>query len=314
MIDSLKDKVIGVPMGGLSAEREVSMKSGRAVASALKNLGYNIREIDLTADSIKELLAVEIDVAFVALHGRFGEDGAIQGMLELLRIPYTGSSHSASAVAMNKLLSKQVMVFEGIMVTPFEALHIDEFKNSGVASLTLQLPLVVKPVNEGSSIGVSIVRCNDELFKGLEVAFEFDTTVLVEKFIKAREIQVGILNDKALGVIEIIPKNEFYDFDAKYSAEKAEHVFPAKLPEHIYNEAMELGLKAHRALGCSGGTRTDLLLGESNEMYVLEVNSLPGMTELSLLPEIAGGVGIEFPRLCEEILRSAKLNIKSAVR
>lgn len=310
MAEALKDKVIGVLMGGISAEREISIESGSAVADALETLGYDVKKIDITLDSMGGLKEENIDVAFIALHGRFGEDGTMQGMLEMMRIPYTGSSHTASAVAMNKLLAKQVMVFNDIRVTPFEVFHITEYKNTGDAALADKLPLVVKPINEGSSIGVSLVKEEKDLMKALNTAFAYDDAILIEKYIKARELQVGILNNKALGVIEIVPENEFYDFDAKYSEQKAAHIFPAKLPKNIYEKAMELGLKAHEALGCSGATRVDLLLDDNNEMYVLEVNTLPGMTEVSLLPEIAKGVDISFPALCEEILKDARLHVK----
>ena len=161
--------------------------------------------------------------------GGFGEDGTMQGMLEMMRIPYSGSSHTASAVAMNKLLAKQVLVFNDITVTPFEVFKINEFKNTGDAALADKLPLVVKPINEGSSIGVSVVKKEEDLMRALNTAFAYDDAILIEKYIKARELQVGVLNNRALGVIEIVTENEFYDYDAKYSEQKAAHIFPAKL-------------------------------------------------------------------------------------
>jgi D-alanine-D-alanine ligase len=297
-------------MGGISAERKISIESGMAVAKALRGLGYNVKEIDITFDSMDKLREERIDKAFIALHGRFGEDGTMQGMLEMMRIPYSGSSHTASAVAMNKLLAKQVLVFNDIPVTPFEVFKISEFKNTGDAALADKLPLVVKPINEGSSIGVSVVKKEEDLMRALNTAFAYDDAILIEKYIKARELQVGVLNNKALGVIEIVTQNEFYDYDAKYSEQKAAHIFPAKLSKDIYEKAMDLGLRAHKALECSGATRVDLLLDENNEIYVLEVNTLPGMTQASLLPEIAQGVDISFPALCEEILKDARMNVK----
>jgi len=311
MAGNLKNKIIGVLMGGLSAERDVSLKSGKAVANALKGLGYKIKEIDMTADSIDRVITEKLDVVFIALHGRFGEDGTVQGMLELLRIPYTGSSHTASAIAMNKLLSKQVLAYNNIQVTPFTPFSFDEYKKGGHSVFKDKLPLVVKPINEGSSIGVSIVKKEKELAPALEQAFKYDDIILVEKYIKAREVQVGILNNKSLGVIEIIPKNEFYDYEAKYSKNGAKHIFPAKLADDVYKKLMKLALKAYKSLGCSGAARVDFLLTTDNEIYLLEVNTLPGMTELSLLPEIAQGVGISFPDLCEKILKDAKLHVKS---
>jgi D-alanine-D-alanine ligase len=313
-LENLKDKVIGVLMGGISAEREVSLRSGAAVQKALTGLGYNVRLIDLTSESVRSLSDEKLDVAFIALHGRFGEDGTVQGMLELLRLPYTGSSHVSSAVAMNKLFAKEIMKYNDIPVTPFVTFSIDEYIKRGYDDFISELPVVVKPMNEGSSVGISLVREVDELKHALELAFAYDDTILIEKYIKAREIQVGVLNNEALGVIEIIPKNEFYDFEAKYTDGGAEHVFPAKLDEKTYERAMALGLKAHMALGCSGASRVDFLLDEGGNFFLLEVNTLPGMTEVSLLPEIAAGVGIPFPELCERILKSARLNVKSTIQ
>jgi D-alanine-D-alanine ligase len=312
-VKNLKNKVIGVLMGGISAEREVSIRSGLAVAKALNKRGYNIKEIDVTTDSIGRLKEEQIDIAFIALHGRFGEDGTIQGMLELLKIPYTGSSHTASAIAINKLLTKQILKFYEIPVTPFEIFNIRAFKSIGRSSkINLELPLVVKPINEGSSIGVSVVKRKKDLKDALNKAFAYDDTILIEKYIKAREIQVGILNNKALGVIEVIPNSEFYDYYAKYNDKKTLHIFPAKLEGGLYEKAMDIGLRAHKALGCSGATRVDFLLDDDDNFYVLEVNTLPGMTEVSLLPEIAKGSGVSFPSLCEGILKDAKLHVKSA--
>ena len=314
MVENLKEKSIGVLMGGISAEREVSLKSGKAVSNALTSLGYRVKEIDMTLESLNELFTAEIDAAFIALHGRFGEDGTIQGMLELLRLPYTGSSHTSSAVAMNKLTAKQVLSYNGVQVTPFETFTMSAYIERGYEHLRGELPLVIKPINEGSSVGISIVKEEANLKHALDTAFAYDDTILVEKYIKGREIQVGILNNKALGVIEIVPKNEFYDFNAKYSDGGAEHIFPADLDDDANELVMALGLKAHLALGCSGATRADFLLDDENEFYLLEVNTLPGMTEVSLLPEIAAGVGITFPELCEEILKEAKLHVKSTVK
>ena len=308
-MNELKEKVIGVLMGGMSAEREISMKSGKAVSNALIGLGYNIREIDVTRESIGRLADEELDIAFIALHGRFGEDGTIQGMLEMMRIPYTGSSHTTSAVALNKLITKQLMKYNNIQVTPFEAITIDEYRESGCTKFIDNIPVVVKPINEGSSIGISIVKSAQQLKPALDLAFTYDDTVLVEKYIKAREIQVGVLNNKPLGIIEIVPKNEFYDFDAKYSDGGAKHIFPAPLDVAVHDMLMERALMVHKILGCSGATRVDFLLDDNNEAYLLEVNTLPGMTELSLLPEIADGVGIPFPKLCEEILKGASLHV-----
>lgn len=306
MIENLKEKRIGVLMGGLSAERSVSLKSGAAIANALMIKGYKVTEIDITPETMSYLLLGDIDVAFIGLHGRFGEDGTMQGLLELLRIPYTGSSHTASAIAINKLLTKEVLAFNKIPITPFEVIGA-----GGESSITMSLPLVVKPIHEGSSIGVSIVKEQKDLKAALDLAFAYDDEILVEKYIKARELQVGMLCGKPLGVIEIIPKKDFYDYEAKYTDKMAEHIFPAKVSKEMYDKLMNVGVNTYRALGLSGAARIDILLGGDNEIYVLEANTLPGMTAISLLPEIAGGVGISFPALCEEILKDAKLHVKT---
>jgi D-alanine-D-alanine ligase len=305
----MKAKKIAVLMGGLSAEREVSLKSGAAVYGALVERGYNAVSLDVGRDIASRLMMEEVDVAFNCLHGRLGEDGTIQGLLEVMGIPYTGSGVLASALAMNKIVAKVVFGANGLTVAPYVVLRGDDTFNPSEAGF--DLPVVVKPSQEGSSVGVSIVREAAELYPALALAFEYDDEILVEKYIKGREIQVGILNDRAIGAIEIVPKREFYDFEAKYTAGMAEHVMPAPLPEALYEKVLGQGEAAHLALGCSGYSRVDFLVTDSDECYLLEVNTLPGMTELSLLPEIAQAMGYGFHDLVEEILLSAALKIRS---
>jgi D-alanine-D-alanine ligase len=303
-VDELKEKRIGVLMGGLSAEREVSLKSGAAVLKALVDRGYRAVGIDVGRDLPEKLAAEGIEVAFVALHGRFGEDGAVQGLLELKRIPYTGSGVLSSALAMNKIFSKVVFSQAGLTVAPYQVL-----RRGDAPKLSFPLPVVVKPSQEGSSVGVSIVREPSQIGPALADAFAYDEEALVECFIAGREIQVGILDAKALGAIEIVPKNEFYDFEAKYTDGMAEHILPAPLPAPLYEKVLRAGERAHAALGCQGYSRVDFLVTEAGECYLLEVNTLPGMTDLSLLPEIAKGAGLEFPELVERILQTASLKI-----
>lgn len=306
--DELKTKKIAVLLGGLSAEREVSLKSGAAVHRALLAQGYNVVALDVDRNIAETLQREKIDVAFIALHGRYGEDGAIQGMLELMRIPYTGSGVLASALAMNKIFAKQVFAGAGLSIAPYKVLRRAEKLDLG--TLGFSFPLVVKPSQEGSSVGVSIVRDDSQLKPALELAFEYDAEILVEKFIKGREIQIGILEDKAIGAIEIVPKKEFYDYEAKYTDGMAEHICPVDLPKELYRKALNTGLAAHLALGCSGYSRVDLLVTEQGECYLLEVNTLPGMTSLSLMPEIAQKeAGIGFEELVERILMTAGLKI-----
>lgn len=305
----MKAKKIGVLFGGLSAEREVSLKSGAAVHQALLAQGYNATAIDVGRDLADVLKREGIEVAFIALHGRYGEDGCVQGLLELLEIPYTGSGVLASALAMHKLYSKQAFAAAGILTAPFRCYRHNE--PVLLAELPFGLPLVVKPVQEGSSVGISIVKETTLLAQALELAFHHDDEILVEQYIKGQEVQVGVLNDKPIGAIEIVPKNEFYDFEAKYTDGMAEHIFPARLAPALYEKALQVGLASHRALGCKGYSRVDLLVTAGGDCYVLEVNTLPGMTALSLLPEIAAkGAGLSFEALVAQIIESATLSIK----
>jgi D-alanine-D-alanine ligase len=307
---TMKSKKIGVLMGGLSAEREVSLKSGTAVHQALLAQGYHAVAIDVRRDLAAVLVQEKIEGAFIALHGRYGEDGCVQGLLELLQIPYTGSGVLASALAMHKLYSKQTFTSAGILTAPFH--HFRRGEQVLIDTLAFGLPLVVKPVQEGSSVGVSIVREAGQLEAALEAAFRHDNEILIEQYIKGQEVQVGILDDRPIGAIEIVPKNEFYDFEAKYTDGMAEHIFPARLEPTLYEQAQQIGLAAHQALGCSGYSRVDLLVTDAGESYVLEVNTLPGMTALSLLPEIAAkGAGLAFEALVERIIESATLHTKA---
>lgn len=303
---AMKTKKIGVLMGGLSAERDVSLKSGAAVHQALLSRGYDAVAIDMGRDLPESLRREGVEAVFIALHGRYGEDGCVQGLLELLQIPYTGSGVLASALAMHKLYSKQAFAAAGILTAPFR--HFRRGEEVRLGELGFGLPLVVKPAQEGSSVGVSIVKTEAELTAALELAWRYDDGILVEQYIKGQEVQVGILDDQPIGAIEIVPKNEFYDFEAKYTDGMAEHIFPARLAPQLYARSQQVGLAAHRALGCSGYSRVDLLVTEAGDCYVLEVNTLPGMTALSLLPEIAAkGAGLSFEELVERIIESAAL-------
>jgi D-alanine-D-alanine ligase len=307
---AMKTKKIGVLFGGLSTEREVSIKSGTSVYQALLAQGYDAVAIDVGRDLPAILVSEGVEVAFIALHGCYGEDGCVQGLLELMQIPYTGSGVLASALAMHKLYSKQAFTAAGILTAPFH--HFRRGDQVRLDQLSFGLPLVVKPVQEGSSVGVSIVRQVSQLEAAVELAFRHDNEILVEQYIKGQEVQVGILEDQPIGAIEIVPKNEFYDFEAKYTDGMAEHIFPARLEASLYNKAQQVGLAAHRALGCFGCSRVDLLVTEASECYVLEVNTLPGMTALSLLPEIAAkGAGLHFKNLVERIIETAILHTKA---
>jgi D-alanine-D-alanine ligase len=301
--DELKSKTIGVLMGGLSAEREVSLKSGAAVAGALRNRGYRVVEIDAGRDLPAVLEREGVEVAVNALHGRFGEDGCVQGVLELAGIPYTGSGVLASALAMNKIFARQLFAAAGLMVARARVVRRGE--QFDITTAPFSFPVVVKPSQEGSSVGISIVRSVEQIGPALAVAHRYDSEALVEEFIVGKEIQVGILEDEAIGAIEIVPKNEFYDFEAKYTVGGAEHIIPPRLSADHLEQVLEAGKKAHLALGCSGYSRVDLLVNESGLCYLLEVNTLPGMTATSLLPEIAQAAGIGFEELVERILATS---------
>jgi len=299
------NKKIGVLLGGLSSEREVSLASGNAIQSALKDKGYHAVAIDVGRDVTEKIKDSGIEVAFIALHGRFGEDGAIQGLLEVMGIPYTGSGILASALGMNKTVSKQVFRSRGLLVGPYEVIYAGDAAKVNDALEEIRFPAVIKPHAEGSSVGVSLVFKREDVAAAVTLALKYGNEFLIEKFIRGKEVQVGILGNRALGAIEIVPKRAFYDYAAKYEKGMSDHFFPARIPDAAYKRTLEAGLAAHQAIGCRGYSRVDFIIDESGAPYILEVNTLPGMTATSLLPEIANGVGIPFPDLVEEILRLA---------
>ncbi|MBI3608684.1 MAG: D-alanine--D-alanine ligase [Nitrospirae bacterium] len=295
---------IGVLMGGTSAERDVSLKTGAAVLAALRRKGYDAVAIDVDATVPERLARERVQLAFIALHGRLGEDGAIQGLLEVLGIPYTGSGVLASALGMDKVVSRRLFEAEGLPVPRYVLLT----RAASIPPLPFPVPfpVVVKPNGEGSSVGVSIVSQAAELPAALAQAFEYDRRVLIEAYIAGKEIQVGILGERALGAIEIRLKTAFYDYVAKYTPGMSEHIFPAPLPPDVTRRTLDVALTAFRALGCEGYGRVDCLVDEAGTPYVLEVNTLPGLTETSLLPDIARGVGIAFDDLVEAIVTAAR--------
>lgn len=285
-------------MGGISAEREVSLRSGTAIYHALKGLGYRAVTIDVGQDFCEVLGREKIEIAFLSLHGGYGENGSIQGMLEVLGIPYTGSDVLASALAMDKEASKKIFLYHGIPVPPFVIMN----KEQSVKSVDFALPWVVKPAAEGSSIGVSIVKKKEQLQEALVKAYSHGSRVIIEEFIDGKEIHIGILNKKALGGVEVRPSLEFYTYEAKYTAGLTQYILPPEIDEAAYEKAKRTALAAHNALGCKGATRVDLRLDRDGNPSVLEVNTIPGMTETSLLPKIGGLAGLSFPGLIEEIL------------
>ncbi|MBL8609507.1 MAG: D-alanine--D-alanine ligase [Myxococcales bacterium] len=307
----MKGKRVGVLMGGHSAEREVSLRTGEGVAEALTSLGYDVAKVVLGGNGRgydEQIREANIDVAFLALHGRGGEDGCVQGLLELLGIPYTGSSVLSSALAMDKLKAKEMFRLHNVPTPPYyvaEREHLDE-----LAELhnCFGFPAIVKPRGEGSSVGLTKATDLAELRSGIELALEHDTSALVERFIHAREIHVGILDGRVLGAIEVVPKSGLYDYRAKYTPGQTEYICPPEMAATRVRGVMNLAERAVRALGCSGACRVDLLVTEGENEYVLEVNTLPGMTPTSLLPKIAASAGLDYATLCENILQGARLH------
>ncbi len=303
----LKTRRIGVLMGGLSSEREVSLRTGKACADALEERGYVVTRIDVQRDVAQRLGEARIDLAFIALHGRWGEDGCIQGLLESMFIPYTGSGVLASAAGMDKVFAKQVFEAHGLKTAPYRVFGgMDALETHGF-EMPFGLPAVVKPSGEGSSVGVTIVRDAAALRAAALQASKLKGAILVEQYIKGREIQAAVLDDEALGAIEVVPASEFYDYNAKYQAGTTKYLFPAPIPADSNQAVCKMALAAHRALGCAGATRSDLILEPGGALWLLEINTLPGMTATSLLPKIAAGKGIDFATLCERLLLGAAL-------
>lgn len=301
-----RDKRVGVLLGGLSAEQEISQLTGAAVCQALGERGHTVTSIALDAhgDWIAQVRE-RADVVFIALHGKFGEDGAVQGVLELLGVPYTGSGVLASALAMHKPMAKRVWQTHGLPTPPWQMIEKDTPWH-----VTLSYPLVVKPGAEGSSVGVSIVRSQETLHSALAEAFAYDPQVLVESYIPGQEVTVGIVGEQALGAMEVIAKGEFHSYDVKYTAGREEFLLPAPLPPAVHARVLEVALAAHRALGCTGYSRVDTRVTAQEEVFLLEVNSLPGLTALSYLPRIAAYAGLGYGDLVEAILQGAALHIQ----
>jgi D-alanine-D-alanine ligase len=295
-------KKVAVLYGGMSAEREVSLRTGAGVITALRSAGYEVWPVEVGADlgAVIAALNPAPDVVFNALHGRFGEDGTIQGVLDYLGIPYTHSGVRASAVAMDKAAAKAVFVAAGLPVAPHKVIDISE-----LAAGPLPLPFVVKPVNEGSSVGVHIVRAGDNRLAEIGRGWSFGPA-MVEEYIPGRELTVCVLEDRALFVTEIVTDLEFYDYQAKYAVGGSRHVVPALLPDEVTERAREISVAAHRALGCRGASRADLRYDEAaGRLVLLEVNTQPGMTATSLLPEQAAHAGMDFPALCAWMVERA---------
>ena len=296
----MKDKKIGVLMGGVSAEREVSLNTGMGALAALLERGYDAVKIDWRAgSSLPQLLTdAKVDVVWNALHGTYGEDGAVQGLLACMGIPGTGSGVLASALAIDKVASKRLFEHNGV---PTPRWHLLDD-----AEQLVTFPCVVKPSSEGSSVGVTIVKDPTGIADAIALAAQFHGPTIVEQFIGGQEVQVGILDGEVLGDVEVRPTHDFYDYAAKYTSGDTEYLVPAPCADDVRQLTHNAALAAWRALGCSGHGRVDLRVDITGEPFVLEVNTLPGMTSTSLLPKIAAHAGIDYGDLCERILAGAK--------
>lgn len=304
----MKSKKIAIVMGGPSDEREVSLNTGRAILAALEEKGYHVVGIDLDpVHFVEQLTGEKVDIVFNAIHGKYGEDGKLQGALDMLGIPYTGSDLLASAIAMDKGISKNIFAANGIPTPRFRLYY----KTDAGKDLTIEvikdfgIPVVVKSAAQGSSIGVAIVESEDALPEAIKQAFKYSDNIIVEEFVKGREVTVAVWGNEtveALPVIEIVPHSGRYDYHSKYTKGATDYIVPAELDENVTKTIQDVAIQAFKALGCKGMARADIMLNEKNEPYVLEINTIPGMTSTSLVPKAAQAAGISFPDLCERLL------------
>ena len=299
---------VAVLYGGMSTEREVSHATGLEVIAALREAGFNVSPVEVGEDlnAVLAALRPKPDAVFNALHGRFGEDGAIQGVLDWLGIPYTHSGVRASAVAMDKVAAKALFASAGLPIARGHTIDINDLATRD----PLPLPYVVKPASEGSSVGVEIIRAGNNRRTEVARSWQFGRTALVEEYIPGRELTVGVMGDRALAVTEILADaGAFYDYESKYAAGGSRHVVPARLHPDVYDQAMSVALSAHRVLGCRGATRCDFRYddtdGEPGRLVLLEINTQPGLTRTSLLPEQAAHLGMSFPELCAWMVENA---------
>ncbi len=297
-------------MGGPSAEREISLITGRAIFDALKSKKYDVVALELKNDVFSCLTGQKVDVVFNALHGTWGEDGVIQGVCEVLKIPYTGSGVLASSLSMTKSFTKDFLLQHGIQTPEFQIWSVkNQTQKEFEKNITIKLPFVVKPESQGSSVGITIVREKKDVASALKGASKYDTSIMVEEFINGREITAGVLNGRALPLIEIKPKIGFYSYESKYTKGKTEYLCPAPLPPNLTQKIQDTSVKIYSLLRCRGVARADYMMAADFQFYFLEINTLPGMTSLSLVPKAAQQMGLSFPDLVEEILNSATLDL-----
>lgn len=305
---------VAVLMGGKSLERSISLKSGERVANALRGRGYTVVELDVDDLLVPTLLQQAPDVAYIALHGKYGEDGTIQELLEIMEIPYTGPGPLASIIGFNKILSKELFAANGIPTPRYHTFGASTIQEMGAAKLlsktweALGSPVVVKPAAQGSALGVKMVRKFEDLPEAIIAALGYDERILIEEFIEGREISVSIMGTEepvALPPVEIVPKSGFFDFESRYTPGKTEYFAPARIDEKTLSRVNDVALKAHKLLRCKDVSRVDMIVDKSGTPYVLELNISPGMTETSLLPLAAEAAGITFGELVEKLVRAA---------
>ncbi|SDJ66986.1 D-alanine--D-alanine ligase [Sediminibacillus albus] len=300
---------IAVLYGGTSGEREVSLSTGKGIIEALKKNGHEVIGIDFDPRNLTEIVNLKVDLAFIGLHGKYGEDGKIQGLLEMLNIPYVGSGVLASALAMDKSKAKQIFEKNGLPVAKGLTIEVGDYSQEEIVEMVKKSftpPYVVKPNQEGSTLGLTIVKKEEQLPDAIKLAAESDDVLLIEDFISGKEYTVAIVGQRgkeiALPVIEIIPKSEYYDFDSKYKPGGSEHIIPARIGESLTKEVKNLAVEAHQLLGCDVYSRVDFIITEDNHPIILEVNTLPGMTPTSLFPDAAKVMGWTYEQMIEEFV------------
>ncbi len=307
-----KEKRIAVLLGGMSSEREISFKTGNAILAALQKQGYSASGMDADRGLAENLKKQRIDIAFIALHGAFGEDGTVQGLLEILGIPYTGSGVLASALSINKVATKKILAWQGLPTPAFEVIvSPNGSADSAARAITLQPPFVVKPPEEGSTIGISLVKAPEEIRAAVSLGLRYGREILIEDFIGGRELTAAVLDGEALPLVEIVAQDGFYDYKAKYQSQGAtRYEIAPDLGPDLTARIQQLAVATYSALGCSGAARVDFLLTGDGRPFIIEINTIPGMTETSLLPKAAGHAGMSFEQLVERILWSARLHKK----
>lgn len=302
---------VGVLYGGTSKEREVSLSTGKGIIQALKRMGHDVVAIDFNPKNLSDIITElkTVDLVFIGLHGKQGEDGTVQGMLDLLAIPYIGSGVLASSLAMDKSKAKQIFKMNGIPVAKGKTYAAYESKENVLDEILkeFKLPIVIKPNQEGSTLGLTIVKQESQIKDAIDLAFKHDFEILVEEYIQGRELTCAVIGnsgeERSLPIIEIIPKSDYYDYESKYSAGGSEHICPAEIDEALTTQIQEFAVKAHQVLGCETYSRVDFILNAQSVPIILEVNTLPGMTPTSLYPDAAKAVGMNYEKMLEQFIQ-----------